>query len=29
MKYFLQNKRPQLTFAYLVLIYVITQIARI
>lgn len=29
MKYFLQNKRPQLTFAYLVLIYVIIQIARI
>lgn len=29
MKYFLQNKRPQLTFAYIVLIYVIMQIARI
>jgi hypothetical protein len=28
-KFFLQNKRPQLTFAYLVLIYIITQIARI
>lgn len=28
MKYFLQNKRPQLTFAYIVLIYIIIQIAR-
>lgn len=28
MKYFLQHKKPQLIFAYLVLIYIITQIAR-
>ena len=29
MKHFLQHKRPQLTFAYLVLIYLITQLARV
>jgi hypothetical protein len=29
MKHFLQNKRPQLTFAFIVLVYFITQIARI
>ena len=28
MKNFLQNKKPQLTFAFIVLIYFITQIAR-
>jgi hypothetical protein len=28
MKYFLQNKKPQLTFAFIILIYIITQIAR-
>ncbi len=29
MKYFLQNKKPQMTFAFIILIYIITQIARI
>jgi hypothetical protein len=29
MKYFLQNKKPQLTFAFIILIYIITQIARV
>jgi len=29
MKHFLQHKKPQLTFAFIVLIYFITQIARI
>lgn len=28
MKNFLQHKKPQLTFAFIVLIYFITQIAR-
>ena len=29
MKHFLQHKRPQLTFAFIILIYFITQLARI
>jgi hypothetical protein len=29
MKHFLQNKKPQLTFAFIILIYFITQIARV
>jgi hypothetical protein len=29
MKQFLQHKKPQLTFAFLILIYFITQIGRI
>jgi hypothetical protein len=29
MKHFLQHKKPQLTFAFLILIYFITQIGRI
>ena len=29
MKHFLQHKKPQMTFAFLVAIYFITQIARI
>jgi hypothetical protein len=29
MKQFLQNKKPQLTFAFIILIYIITQIARV
>lgn len=29
MKHFIQNKKPQLTFAFIILIYFITQIARI
>lgn len=29
MKHFLQHKRPQMTFAFLVAIYLITQLARV
>jgi hypothetical protein len=29
MKHFLQHKKPQLTFAFIILIYIITQIARV
>jgi hypothetical protein len=29
MKHFLQHKKPQLTFAFIILIYFITQIARV
>jgi len=29
MKHFLQHKKPQLTFAFIVAIYLITQLARI
>jgi hypothetical protein len=29
MKHFLQNKRPQLTFAFIILIYFLTQLSRI
>ena len=29
MKNFLQHKRPQLTFAFIILIYFITQITRV
>jgi hypothetical protein len=29
MKNFLQNKRPQMTFAFIVLVYFISQVARI
>lgn len=29
MKHFLKHKQPQLTFAFLVLVYLITQIARV
>jgi len=29
MKHFLQHKKPQLTFAFLMAIYLITQLARV
>jgi hypothetical protein len=29
MKYFLQHKKPQMTFAFIVAIYLITQLARV